>query len=121
MAPTAGQVNGLSLVPANGVQVAATLLPYVQALKDYAARQGWTFRLVSGYRSPTQQAALRAAWDRGDPSVIYPPAQYSYHSLGLAVDVDSNHLADLGAYAKSIGMRWGGDFGDPVHFDLGRS
>jgi hypothetical protein len=60
-------------------------------------------------------------WEAGDPSVIYPPAEHSYHELGLAVDIESDMLSELGAYAESIGLRWGGRFGDPVHFDLGRS
>lgn len=128
LGPAAGNLPALAnnaaqvaLVPANGLRVAAAMLPFVQRLKDYAAARGWTFRLVSGYRSPAEQDRLRQLWEQGDPSVVFPPAQYSYHSLGLAIDLASNHLAELGAYAESIGMRWGGRFGDPVHFDLGRA
>jgi hypothetical protein len=59
-------------------------------------------------------------WEAGDPTVIYPPADHSFHEVGLAVDIASNVLEELGGYAETIGMRWGGRFGDPVHFDLGR-
>lgn len=123
VAAAAPQVGALISVSSNGgtVQVAPAMVPYVQALRDYSRRVNATFRIVSGYRSAADQAALRLRWEAGDPSVVYPPAQYSYHSLGLAVDVASDHLTALGAYAESIGMRWGGRFGDPVHFDLGRA
>ncbi len=82
--------------------------------------QGWGFHITSGYRSLEEQERLRVRFERGDRSVIYPPARFSYHTLGLAVDIESDHLPELGAFAESLGMRWGGRFGDPVHFDLGR-
>jgi uncharacterized protein YcbK (DUF882 family) len=81
---------------------------------------GATFRVTSGYRSPAEQRALLVRWQAGDPSVIARPAENSLHLLGLAVDVESNQLAALGQLAERIGMRWGGRFQDPVHFDLGR-
>ncbi len=108
------------LIAVNGITVHPTMVPYVQALRRRASVLGARFKLVSGYRSPSEQARLRLRWARGDPSVIYPPARHSYHELGLAVDVDSDQLEQLGRYAESLGMRWGGRFGDPVHFDLGR-
>ena len=105
---------------APGVRVAPAMVPYLQALWQYARSVGIALRLVSGYRSPQQQAALRMRWERGDPSVVYPPAQHSYHESGLAVDLESSRLSDLGRFWESLGGRWGGRFGDPVHFDLGR-
>lgn len=112
--------GGIDLVNANGVQVARAFLPYVQALRTAAARMGASFRLTSGYRSPAEQNALLVRWQAGDPSVIARPAENSLHLLGLAIDVESNQLAALGKVAESMGLRWGGRFGDPVHFDLGR-
>ncbi len=109
-----------ALIRLNGIQLHPTMLPYVQALRDRARGMGASFKLVSGYRSPAEQAALRVRWARGDPSIVFPPAEHSYHELGLAIDIESNMLSALGAYAESIGMRWGGRFGDPVHFDLGK-
>ncbi len=111
-----------ALVNVNGIRVAPALVPYVQRLRDGARRMGLRFVLVSGYRSNAEQAALRVRWAAGDPSIVFPPAEYSYHTLGLAVDVGPERTARaLGPLAESIGMRWGGRFGDPVHFDLGRS
>lgn len=118
--PVAAAAPNASLVGINGIRVAPVLVPYVQALRDAARRLGATFRLVSGFRSAAEQAALRLRWEAGDPAVVFPPAPHSYHETGLAVDLESDHLAELGRFAESIGMRWGGRYGDPVHFDLGR-
>lgn len=117
MSPSAPPIDLLNIA---GVLVAPVMVPYVAALRARAARAGATFTATSGYRSPEEQAELRRRWQSGDPSVIYPPAENSYHEYGLAVDIESNNLRMLGAYAETIGMRWGGRFGDPVHFDLGR-
>ena len=103
----------------SGVRVAPAMVPFLRALWEYARSVGISLRLVSGYRSPQQQAALRMRWESGDPSVVYPPAQHSYHESGLAVDLESSRLSDLGRFWESLGGRWGGRFGDPVHFDFG--
>lgn len=108
------------LVAIDGIRVAPIMVPYVQRLRQFAQTRGFRFSLTSGFRSLAEQAALRLRWQRGDPSVIFPPAEFSYHTQGLAVDISSDHLRELGTFAESIGMRWGGRFGDPVHFDLGR-
>jgi uncharacterized protein YcbK (DUF882 family) len=110
----------LELVPVNGISVAPVMVPYVSALREAARRLGASFKLVSGYRSPAMQAALRVRYEHGDPSVLVPPAEHSYHLSGLAIDVESNRLPELGRVAEALGMRWGGRFNDPVHFDLGR-
>lgn len=111
---------GISLRPIFGVRCHPALIPYVLALRDAARYLGASFHPVSCYRSPAEQRALLMRWQSGDPSVVFPPAQNSLHLLGLAIDIESNRLADLGRFAEAIGMRWGGRFGDPVHFDLGR-
>lgn len=120
-APAAAAEPPVALVPINGIRVSPALVPYVRALRARAAGMGASFHLSSGYRSPAEQRALQLRWEAGDPSVIAPPATNSLHLLGLAIDLESNALPALGAYAESIGMRWGGRFGDPVHFDLGRN
>lgn len=74
-----------------------------------------------------------------DPSVsldqFRPIAEYgkSYHNYGAAFDVRvvsrpstmsvASALATLGAYAPSIGLRWGGTFSNPdtPHFELAQS
>ena len=114
----AGPLSGL--VSFAGKYVAAAMVPYLQRLWDTARSLGIPVNLVSGYRSAREQAALRGRWEAGDPSVVSPPAQYSYHQLGLAVDIESNQLSRLGQIWEQLGGRWGGRFGDPVHFDLGR-
>jgi len=105
----------------NGVMVAPVMVPFINALREVAQKIGATFRLTSGYRTPAEQEELRRRYEAGDKSIIYPPAQHSYHLQGLAVDIESNRLDALGDAAERLGMRWGGRYGDPVHFDLGRS
>ncbi len=109
-----------ALVRVNGHFVSPALSSYVQRLRQFARQRGWSFHITSGYRSLAEQDRLRVRFESGDPNIVFPPAKFSYHTLGLAIDVESDHLPELGAFAESIGMRWGGRFGDPVHFDLGR-
>jgi hypothetical protein len=43
------------------------------------------------------------------------------HELGRAVDLgglSNQELAELGGIWESWGGRWGGRFGDPIHFEL---
>ena len=109
-----------TLVRADGVRVDAAMVPFVQRLREEARRRRLPFRVVSGFRSAAEQAALRLRWERGDPGVIFPPAEHSFHEQGLAIDINPiNTARALGPFGESLGMRWGGRFGDPVHFDLG--
>jgi len=110
-----------ALVRINGIRLAPVMVPYINALREVARRIGASFHLVSGYRSPAEQNELRRRFEAGDKSVLYPPARHSFHLQGLAVDIESSALDQLGVAAEQIGMRWGGRFGDPVHFDLGRT
>lgn len=108
------------------------MLPFVDALRAEARRIGASFRITSAYRSPQLQEQLRSAWRLGEPvpgragwrrtsrGLLFRPAEFSYHTTGLAIDIESDRLSVLGAFAEGLGMRWGGRFGDPVHFDLGR-
>jgi D-alanyl-D-alanine dipeptidase len=113
-------------------------------LEDYIeqARQiledeypGVSLVVTSGYRSPQQQAALRARWDRGDRSgLVVRPAAASRHAQGRAADLAFTvrgrrlpvaqtprdawaWLADL---LEPVGVRWGGTFSPPDwnHFEL---
>jgi hypothetical protein len=123
-APAPRATGGLSLVsiPSNGgsIQLAPALVPYVQRLRSFARASGATFHITSGYRSPDEQRRLHMRWEAGDPTIIAEPVTNSLHLLGLAVDIESSSLSNLGRFAETLGMRWGGRFGDPVHFDLGR-
>lgn len=89
---------------------------------------GWpvVIRSLGGFRSPTQQDRLYAQ-GRTAPGPIVTYTRSSAHESGLAFDLD---LLDyprsvgmplwkfLGAWWKSQGLRWGGDWGDYGHFEL---
>jgi hypothetical protein len=89
---------------------------------------------ILGYRQDDYAAALRAGQISADTTLqaFRPIAPFgsSYHNYGAAFDVhiiarpsgltEYNALQRLGAYAPSIGLRWGGTFPNPdtPHFEL---
>ena len=88
-------------------------------LIEYAKNTlGKDIKITSGYRSAEQQAYLRK-------TVPHLAAKRSAHCEGKAVDLyiiggTDEDYKKLGDYAKSIGMRWGGDFSktpERWHFD----
>ncbi|CDC19551.1 MAG: M15 family metallopeptidase [Candidatus Gastranaerophilaceae bacterium] len=104
-------------------QLTPTMQEKTMQLLEYAKSQNLNIKITSGYRTPAEQAELR----RKRPDVA---ATKSLHCEGKAVDLKIingtyNDYKKLGDYAKSIGMRWGGDFKNPKpeewHFDLGWS
>lgn len=97
----------------------------VARLLDYAKSKGLTVRIDSTLRTCDEQAAEYAK-GRTAPGSIVTQVQGcgSYHVLARAVDIYigswvCDDYADLGAFWKSIGGRWGGDFSfkDCVHFE----
>lgn len=79
-------------------------------------------RITSGYRNPEHQAALRAAWDRGQRAGLrVRPAAVSYHSSRQAIDMPSRDDALAARIARALGLRAGIDFStpDPGHYDDG--
>lgn len=103
--------------------------PLAQNLLRLAADQGIQLKIVSAYRSPDQQQALKDS-GRG---VTNAGALLSYHNHRLAFDVvpteylsmsDWNPAgplwATIGAIGKSVGLEWGGDWKkkDFPHFQL---
>jgi peptidoglycan L-alanyl-D-glutamate endopeptidase CwlK len=105
--------------------------PLAQNLLRLAADQGIQLKIVSAYRSPDQQQALKDS-GRG---VTNAGALLSYHNHRLAFDVapveylsmpDWNPAGPLwpkvGAIGKSVGLEWGGDWPDKKkdrpHFQL---
>lgn len=90
-------------------------------LLDYAKSQGMNVTITSGYRTQAEQQELL----RTRPQYA---AKKSLHCEGKAIDIriasgKDEDYKKLGDYAKSIGMRWGGDFSkvkERWHFDLGR-
>lgn len=108
-----------------------TLAYKIVILLIWAYYAGMPVRIVSGWRDPARQKALRERWDAGDRAGLATrPAIVSKHSHtdisgnpdALAVDISAGsdqNLQTLGFWAKKyLGMRWGGDFRryDPVHF-----
>lgn len=92
-------------------------------LLDYAKKQGLNVSIISGYRTKEEQNELL----KTRPQFA---AKNSLHCQGKAIDIKITNGKDedykkLGDYAKSIRMRWGGDFKNPKaenwHFDLGWS
>ncbi len=99
-----------------------TLTPDMQEktmqLLDYAKEQGLNVQITSAYRTPEEQRELQRT--RGKYA-----AKNSAHCEGKAIDIKIVNGTDadykkLGDYAKSIGMRWGGDFSvkERWHFDI---
>lgn len=103
--------------------------PLAQNLLRLAADQGIQLKIVSAYRSPSQQQALLDS-GRG---VTNAGALLSYHNHRLAFDVSpieylsmpdwnptSPLWAKIGAIGKSVGLEWGGDWKkkDLPHFQL---
>lgn len=103
--------------------------PLAQNLLRLAADQGIQLKIVSAYRSPSEQQALK---DSGK-GVTNAGALLSYHNHRLAFDVvpteyislpDWNPAGPLwtkvGSIGKSVGLEWGGDWQkkDLPHFQL---
>lgn len=103
--------------------------PLAQNLLRLAADQGIQLKIVSTYRSPSEQQALK---DSGK-GVTNAGALLSYHNHRLAFDVvpteyislpDWNPAGPLwtkvGSIGKSVGLEWGGDWQkkDLPHFQL---
>ena len=91
-------------------------------LLQQAKGKGIDLRLISGYRSPEQQAELVA---KG-----LSAARLSTHNTGLAFDVvvveagkttfASKKYEAVGVIGRSLGLVWGGDWkpvSDPPHFE----
>jgi len=77
--------------------------------------------IISGYRSPAEQAKLLRRWNRGDrEGLVAKPACQSWHMVGRAIDVESD-VEGFNAYAyllaEHTGARDGRTFGDRGHFD----
>ena len=98
-----------------------------------------------GFRSPIQQQQLLDEWYAGERLAKKPASVGgSYHQTGMAIDFNpyfenggnlhsTNNSkqewinSGIVAIAKSLSLRWGGDFAspgnpgyDPVHVDFGR-
>ncbi len=99
---------------------------------DAAAEEDIAIRISSAFRSSAEQAKLYSdyrrrladfhAGIRDEPGLPAAPPGQSFHEVGLAVDVltdPPDAIERVAEIAEEFGLRWGGDFGDPVHFDAG--
>lgn len=89
-------------------------------------------RINSGFRSIPNQIDLIKQFEKGEIQ-FKPAAPYSStHNYGLGIDVQyydqqqnefilsQNHdrWDEIGGYAEGLGLRWGIDFDDIIHFDM---
>lgn len=88
-------------------------------------------RITSGFRDPRKQAAMRAAWDRGERAgLVVRPAdpKNSLHCLeaggrpaSRAIDMPCDNNVLAAEIARGLGLRAGQYFStpDPGHYDMG--
>lgn len=102
-----------------------------RSLLDYAQSQGIDVMVTQTLRTCAEQNELYSQ-GRTQPGgvVTNAPGCRSWHTHGRALDllvrdngkVVSNGLdaryAQLGEYARTLGFKWGGDFGDYGHFEF---
>jgi len=90
--------------------------PMVENFIKYAQQEGATLKFTSGYRDQAKQT------DMVNNGIGITPAKQSLHSAGLAVDVllpadlAGKEWQTILSAAARAGLKWGGDFNDPVHF-----
>jgi hypothetical protein len=98
------------------------LLPFIQPYaRELLGRfQSRGAQVTSVYRSRREQALL---WQqylmRGRQGTPVAPPGYSMHERRRALDVaaDPALLREMGLQWEWWGGRWGGRFGDPIHFE----
>lgn len=108
-------------------RLAPDLQPYLRALVSYCRAEGWPveIRRLGGRRTADEQAKLYAQ-GRTLPGPRVTSTLTSAHITGRAFDLDLMGYDRalgmplwkvLGAWWKSSGRRWGGDWGDYGHFE----
>ena len=129
MSPLAYNLNLTTTNLTKLAELQESVRPLAENLLRLSADAGIPLRVVSAYRSPSEQQALKES-GRG---VTNASALLSYHNHRLAFDVvptayltmkDWNPSGQLwqqiGAIGKSVGLEWGGDWQkkDLPHFQL---
>lgn len=100
-----------------------------QDLLDLAQEMDPSFVVTSGLRTWQQQQRLYSRYLSGESPLPAAPPGRSQHELGLAIDIarlnvdprEDDLLEEIGRAWESVGGVWGGDIGDPVHFEAGPS
>jgi LAS superfamily LD-carboxypeptidase LdcB len=98
------------------MQTAAKLL-----LQIAPALGATSVRVTSAKRSRAQQTALYKTFLAGKAAYPVAPPGHSKHELGLAVDIvvtPPSVQAALGHWWEAVGGTWGGEFKDPIHFEI---
>jgi peptidoglycan L-alanyl-D-glutamate endopeptidase CwlK len=102
--------------------VIETLHPSIRVLAQALLQRRPDLVMVSAFRSDEAQAIL---FEQGrttpGPIVTHARAGRSWHNYGLAFDVARRGGGpigeDVGAAGRAVGLKWGGDFDDPPHFE----
>lgn len=98
-----------------------SLVPWLRApaAQLLALPEARGVRLSSVRRTRGVQAKLYRAYINGRSKYPAAPPGHSTHELGRAFDIvgSESQLRRLGAIWESWGGRWGGHFGDPIHFE----
>ncbi len=129
-------ISDISVVDERSERAIQTLLPevrpYARGLLHLAAEQGVTLIVTSATRTYAEQEELYKQ-GRTNPGPIVTKAHggYSNHNFGIAFDVtifkggvpvwESPAYKAVGAWGKSLGLTWGGDWAsieDEPHFEL---
>lgn len=95
------------------------LAPWFQPWAKWLIANSRGAQLTSTWRSPQQQLTLYLAARRGESKYPAAPPGHSMHEQRRAFDIIAPlaELQRLGALWESVGGRWGGRFGDPIHFE----
>lgn len=120
------QIAQNALIGMDGVQ--ADVRNLFHELSDKATEAGYDATFESGFRTISEQNALYAEGRTTAGAVVTNAEGYqSYHNYGLAFDIAlSRHdgvaiaqadWATVGALGESLGLVWGGTFGDNSHFE----
>lgn len=103
-------------------QLVPELRPYAEALLQALNDAGLNPRVTSTLRSSQTQRRLYETYLKGASRYPAAPPGWSPHEHGWAFDLsinDDSWLADAGDLWESWGGTWGGNFHDPIHFELG--
>lgn len=106
--------------------------PIAEWFLRYLASIGIKAMVTSARRDKAQQAKLYADYRAGRAAFPAAPPGKSTHAAGIAFDLRLANLAPpasppypwqyqtAGELWESLGLTWGGRFGDPIHFDFRR-
>jgi len=94
--------------------------PIAAAFVRFLEQNGVRVIVTSARRDLDQQARLYDAYIHGRSKYPAAPPGSSPHALGIAFDLhlDPPVYSAAGRIWEMVGLRWGGRFNDPIHFDV---